>query len=201
MVETDASKEVVQNSAPRGFLTPRQGILRNYQREIFDKTLRQKMTFFDDPANSTGALVSRLSTEPVNLQELLSMNVGIIVVNVVNVLSSCILAIITGWKLGLVLAFGALPILIFSGYLRIRLDFKLDSETSVRFASSSGIASEAVRAVRTVSSLALEKDVIRRYEDALRGIEKRSLGSIGYIMFWYSLSQSASFLAMALGFW
>lgn len=159
------------------------------------------MSFFDDPANSTGALVSRLSSEPVNLQELLSMNVGIIVIIIINILSSCILAIVTGWKLGLVLTFGALPVLVLGGYLRIRLDFKLDDETAVRFASSSGIASEAVRAIRTVSSLALENDVIRRYEEALRGIEKRSLGSIGYIMFWYALSQSASFLAMALGFW
>ena len=159
------------------------------------------MPFFDDPANSTGALVSRLSSEPANLQELLSMNVGLILINIVNLLSSCILAIITGWKLGLVLAFGALPPLVFSGYLRIRLEFKMDDETAARFAASSGIASEATRAIRTVSALALEGDVIRRYEDALGGIERRSLGSIGYIMFWYSLSQSISFLGMALGFW
>lgn len=159
------------------------------------------MSFFDDPANSTGALVSRLSNEPVNLQELLSINVGVMVINLINIIASCILAIVTGWKLGLVLTFGALPVLVFSGYLKIRLSFKLDDKTAVRFASSSGIASEAVRAIRTVSSLALENDVIRRYEDALRGIEKRSLASIGYIMFWYALSQSVSFLAMALGFW
>ena len=175
--------------------------MRYYRREIFNLTLKQKMTFFDDPANSTGALVSRLSSEPVNLQDLLSMNVGLIFINIITVTSSCILAIVTGWKLGLALTFGALPVLIFSGYLRIRLEFKLDDETSTRFSASSGIASEAVRAIRTVSSLALEKDVIRRYEDALRGIEKRSLGKIGFIMFWYALSQSVSFLGMALGFW
>ena len=46
------------------------------------------MPFFDDPANSTGALVSRLSSEPANLQELLSMNVGLILINIVNLLSS-----------------------------------------------------------------------------------------------------------------
>ena len=172
-----------------------------YRREIFDLTLRQRMTFFDDPANSTGALVSRLSTDPANLQDLLSMNVGLIIINIVNIFASSILAIVTGWKLGLVLVFGALPVLAFSGYLRIRLESKLESETSTRFASSSGIASEATRAIKTVSSLALEKDVISRYESALKGIEKRSLGSIGYIMFWYALSQSVSFLCTGLGFW
>jgi ATP-binding cassette subfamily B (MDR/TAP) protein 1 len=178
-----------------------QGIVRSYRREIFDLTIRQKMTFFDDPSHSTGALVSRLSSEPTNLQELLSMNIGLIFVNIISLISSCILAIVTGWKLGLVLVFGALPVIIFSGYLRIRLEFRLDSDTSTRFASSSGIASEATAAIRTVSSLALESDVIRRYEEALSGIEKRSLGSIGYIMFWYALSQSIAFLGMALGFW
>jgi len=178
-----------------------QRLIHYYKREMFDTTLRQSMPFFDDPRNTTGSLVSRLSSEPSNLQELLSANLGLILVNVVNLGSCCVLALVVGWKLGLVLVFGALPFLVLSGYVRIRLDFKLDSQTSERFAWSSGLASEAVRAIRTVSSLTLEKIVIREYENALRGIEKKSLGSIGFIMFFYSLSQSISFLAMALGFW
>jgi ATP-binding cassette subfamily B (MDR/TAP) protein 1 len=159
------------------------------------------MTFFDSPKNTTGSLVSRLSTEPTNLNELLSMNIGLLLINVVNLVSSCILALAFGWKLGLVLVFGALPPLVFSGYLRIRLEFKLDDSTAGRFAESSGLAAEAVMAIRTVSSLVMEEDVIRRYQERLKGIEKRSLGSLGWIMFWYSLSQSVSFLAMGLGFW
>ncbi|KAF7560030.1 hypothetical protein G7046_g4121 [Stylonectria norvegica] len=178
-----------------------QYVMRIYRAEIFDNTLRQDMTFFDNPDNGTGALVSRLAAEPTNLQELLSMNIALMMINVVTLLSSCILAIAYGWKLGLVLSFGALPVLVGAGYLRIRLEFKLDEDTAGRFAKSSSLASEAVLGIRTVSSLALENAIIERYHASLQGLANDAIGSLGWKMAFYSLSQSLSFLAMALGFW
>ncbi|PHH90831.1 hypothetical protein CDD83_2543 [Cordyceps sp. RAO-2017] len=178
-----------------------QSVMKFYRREIFNNTLRQDMIFFDHGDNSTGALVSRLAAEPTSLQELLSVNVALIVINVVNLLASSVLAIAYGWKLGLVLSFGALPVLVGAGYLRIRLEFKFENDTAARFARSSGVAAEAVMGIRTISSLALERAVIERYEEQLRGIAARAMGSLGWKMLFYALSQSVSFLAMALGFW
>lgn len=175
--------------------------MRVYRAELFDNTLRQDMTFFDKPENSTGALVSRLSTEPTALQELLSMNLALILITIVNIVSSAVLAIAYGWKLGLVLSLGGLPLLVGFGYIRIRLEFKFDEETAERFAKSSGLASEAVLAIRTVSSLALERAVIERYHDSLQGLATQAISSLGWKMLPYSLSQSMSFLVMALGFW
>lgn len=172
-----------------------------YRGELFDNTLRQDMTFFDDPNRGTGALVSRLAAEPTNLQELLSINVALILINCVTVISSAVLAIAYGWKLGLVLTLGALPVLVGSGYVRIRLEYKFDDDTADRFAKSSSLASEAVLGIRTVSSLALERAIIERYSGALEGLAQEAIGSLGWKMLFYAFSQSASFLAMALGFW
>ncbi|EFY88035.1 ATP-binding cassette sub-family B member 5 [Metarhizium acridum CQMa 102] len=88
-----------------------------------------------------------------------------------------------------------------SGYLRIRLESKFEQDTVERFATSSAIAAEAVMAIRTVSSLALEWTIIQRYQKGLEGIARHSIGSLGYKMLFYSLSQSVSMLAMGLGFW
>ncbi|KAF4982685.1 hypothetical protein FZEAL_1747 [Fusarium zealandicum] len=178
-----------------------QYVMAVYRAELFDNTLRQDMTFFDDPDRGTGALVSRLAAEPTNLQELLSINVALILINIVCVLSSAVLAIVYGWKLGLVLTLGALPVLVGSGYVRIRLEYKFDDDTADRFAKSSSLASEAVLGIRTVSSLALERAIIERYSGALEGLAKEAISGLGWKMVFYSLSQSVSFLAMALGFW
>ncbi|KAF4441558.1 hypothetical protein F53441_12007 [Fusarium austroafricanum] len=178
-----------------------QHIMKVYRGELFDNTLRQDMVFFDDPSRGTGALVSRLAAEPTSLQELLSMNLSLIMINIVTVLSSSILAIAYGWKLGLVLTLAALPVLVGSGYVRIRLEYKFDDDTAGRFAKSSSLASEAVLGIRTVSSLALERAVIQRYSSALEGLAKEAIAGLGWKMLFYSFSQSASFLAMALGFW
>lgn len=66
------------------------------------------MAFFDDQANASGALASNLSIYPTNLLELMGFNLMLIFINVVNVVSSSILAIAVGWKLGLVVVFGGL---------------------------------------------------------------------------------------------
>ncbi|CAK7202975.1 hypothetical protein SEUCBS139899_005702 [Sporothrix eucalyptigena] len=181
--------------------TVSQAIANNYRAVVFRSVLRQPMDFFNDPDNTTGALVARLAAEPTALQELLSSNVALIVTIATNLVASCILALATGWKLGLVLVFGALPPLVGAGYVRIRLELQLDDATSVRFAHSAGIASEAVRAIRTVASLTLERTLLARYEEALESIARMSIRSLVVTMLWYALSQSLSFLAMALGFW
>ncbi|OAG00999.1 P-loop containing nucleoside triphosphate hydrolase protein [Paraphaeosphaeria sporulosa] len=178
-----------------------QHVSRGYRLEIFNLILKQDMNFFDREENATGALVSNLSTYPTSLLELLGFNVMLIFINVISVLSSCILALVVGWKLGCAVAFGALPLVVFSGYLRIRLEFKLEEQTGKRFASSAALASEAVSAIRTVSSLALERHIIARYAERLQGVARHSMKSLFWTMFWYSFTQSVSFLAMALGFW
>lgn len=68
--------------------------------------LKQDMAFFDHAENASGALASNLSTYPTNLLELMGFNLMLIGVNIVNVVSSCILALVVGWKLGLVVVFG-----------------------------------------------------------------------------------------------
>lgn len=178
-----------------------QHTIKYYRLEVFNNILRQDMSFFDRQGTTTGALVSHLDKEPASLMELLSYNIALILIIVINLLSSCVLALAYGWKLGLVLIFGALPPLVFSGYLRIRLELKLESDTSARFAHSSGIACEAVRAIRTVSSLALEREVMRKYKTGLGSIARTAVKSLGWTMFWYALTQSISFLCMAVGFW
>lgn len=163
--------------------------------------VKQDRAFFDKPEHGTGALVSTLSTKPQSLQELLSFNITLILVGMINLVSSCILALIVGWKLGLVISFGALPAIILSGYLRIRIEFKSDELVEKRFSASTSLAAEAVAAIRTVASLTLERDFLRQYSSALAEIDKKSYRTFTWTMFWYSLSLSVSFLGMALGFW
>jgi ATP-binding cassette subfamily B (MDR/TAP) protein 1 len=178
-----------------------QSASRKYRLELFNNTLKQDMEFFDKDDNGTGAIASRLSSYPNNLLELLGFNLMLIFINVVNVVSSSTLAIIYGWKLGLVVVFGALPPLLFSGYLRIRLEVRLEEATSKRFSNSASLAAEAVSAIRTVASLTLEKHILENYEACLHNVATESVASLFSTMFWYSLTQSISFLAMALGFW
>lgn len=168
-----------------------QTISHRYRLELFERIIEMDMEFFDHPENSSGALTSKLSTVPTSIQELMSFNV---------VSSSC-LALGYGWKLGLVMIFGGLPPLIGSGYIRIRLETKLDDDNAARFAESAGLANEAVGAIRTVASLTLESDFLEEYTQMVGGVALRSIKVLTFTMIPYSLSQSIEYLVMALGFW
>lgn len=159
------------------------------------------MEFFDQASHASGSLTSKLSNCATNIQELMGLNIGLILINVVNVTSSSIFGIIVGWKLGLVCVFGALPPLLFCGYLRIRLETALDDATSKRFASSAAVAAEAISAIRTVASLTLERTILSIYQERLANVAAKATKALVWTMFWYALTQSISFLAMALGFW
>ena len=178
-----------------------QTVTRRYRHEMFQRVMAQDMDFFDRPENTSGALTSKLSSLPTALQELVSANILLILIVLVNIVSSSILAIVYGWKLGLVVVFGGLPPLLAAGYARIRLDQKLESQTGERFAESAGLATEAVTSIRTVAALTLETQILDEYTENLNGILKRSVGALAWTMFWFALSQSLEFLIMALGFW
>ncbi|KFY26995.1 hypothetical protein V493_03749 [Pseudogymnoascus sp. VKM F-4281 (FW-2241)] len=160
-----------------------QDITHRYRYEMFTMLLSLDMDFFDRPHNTSGALTSKLSAMPTQLMELMSMNVFLILIIVVNIVSSSILALAYGWKLSLVVLFGGLVPLVLAGYIRIRLETALDTENGDRFAESAGLASEAVLSIRTVSSLTLEADVLNEFSEMLNKIV------------------SLDFLVMALGFW
>ncbi|KAL5330302.1 hypothetical protein ACEPPN_003828 [Leptodophora sp. 'Broadleaf-Isolate-01'] len=178
-----------------------QAVTYRYRKEMFTDMLKQDMEFFNLPGNTSGALTSKLSSLPTQLQDLLSANILLIFIVFVNVVSSSILAIAYGWKLGLVMVFAGLPPLLVSGYIRIRLETALEKKNSDRFAESASLASEAVLAIKTVSSLTLESTILNRYNEMLSSIVQVSIKSLMWTIGWYAISQSLEFLVMALGFW
>lgn len=171
------------------------------RREMIERVLSFDQEFFDRPENSSGAVTSKLSSVPSALQELMSQNLGLMLQVSVNIVSSSILGIAYGWKLGITIVFGGLTFIVVAGYVRIRLDQKLETKTEELFASSAGLATEAVTSIRTVSSLTLESAILQEYSETVDSIVARVVRSLVLTLVSYSLSQSIDFLVMALGFW
>lgn len=173
----------------------------NYRRELFDSVLRQDMQFFDRPENTAGAVTSRLTSNPQAITELMGFNIALILIAAVNVIASSSLAIAYSWKLGLVVVFAGLPPLVLSGITRMSLDLKMQNDNSKRYAASASLAGEAVTAIRTVSSLALEEQVLSSFEEKLADVVRKTIKQVLHIMIWFSLTQCVEFLFLALGFW
>jgi len=171
------------------------------RRQSFNNILRQDLQFFDRPENTTGALVSRIDSYPQSVFELMGVNVGLILIAIFNVAACSILGIAYSWKLGLAVVFGGLPPMLAAGWLKIRLDMKLDSNISKRNSGSASIASEAITAIRTVSSLAIEGHVLDRYTTELNHAVNGSVKPLAGVMICFAFTQAIEYWFMALGFW
>lgn len=178
-----------------------QSLNHKYRREIVSSMLKQDLQFFDRPENTTGALTSRADSYPQAIHELMGFSVALILIATLGVVSCSALALAYGWRLGVVIVFAGLPPLLLAGYVRIRMEAAMDKKISKKFSKSASIASEAVNAIRTVSSLAIETDVLERYTKELDDAVQASTKPLLLSMLPFAFTQSVEYCFMALGFW
>lgn len=172
-----------------------------YRKQLISDMLKQDLRFFDRPENTTGALTSRVDSYPQAVFELMGFNIALIIIAVAAVLACSALAFAYAWKLGCVIVLAGLPPMLASGYARIRMESAMDHKISKRFSSSASIASEAVTAIRTVSSLAIESSVLERYTQELDHAITGSTKPLLLIMLPFAFTQSVEYSFLALGFW
>ncbi|RSL85445.1 hypothetical protein CEP51_003318 [Fusarium floridanum] len=178
-----------------------QQLSHKYRKQTLDDMLRQDLQFFDREENTTGALVSRVDSNPQSILELMGYNVALILVCALNVTACSILAIAHSWKLGLVVVCAGLPPLVGAGYLKIRWDAKISHDISERDGASASIASEAIAAIRTVSSLAIEEVVLKKYSAELDHAVADCRRPLFTMMICFAFTQAIEYWFMALGFW
>ncbi|KAL1607999.1 ABC-type transporter tr06 [Paraconiothyrium brasiliense] len=176
-------------------------ITRYYRQEYLTNMLRQRIPFFDREGHSAGTLTSRVSGDSEQLQQLMSTEMSMAAIAVVNLVGSTIIAFVYGWKLSLVALFAALPPILAAGYLRLSLEQKFEKTNAAVFEESSQFGTEAVGAFRTVLSLIMEDMIANRYETLLRYHVKKAFSDarLGTIVF--AASDSVELACMALAFW
>ena len=168
---------------------------------MFSVYLQQDLSFFDRPENTIGALTSRVDSTAQSLFELMGFNISMVLLSIFNIIACSALSIAVSWKLGLVGVFAGIPPMVMGGYVRFKVETKLDADIDAKLLKSVSVASESVNAIRTVSSLAIEDDVLRRYTNELDEAIEESKIPLVTMMAFFAFTQSVEFFVLALGFW
>ncbi|KAJ4986221.1 multidrug/pheromone exporter [Stagonosporopsis vannaccii] len=163
--------------------------------------LRQDLSFFDRPENAVGAMTARLNSNPQAILELMGINISFSIISIISVVACCIMSLVVAWKVGVIGIFVGLPPLLLSGWLRIKLETRLNTITNRSFSRSASLASETVLAIRTVSSLAIEEDILQRYTKELDTAIRGCTPQLFHVMIWFSFTQAIEQFVLALGFW
>lgn len=165
-----------------------------YRAQYLKAILSQDVSFFELPGNTSGALTALLSTDGDDMEAMFGFSIALLMVFLLDVVACGILAISVGWKLGLVGVFGCFPVLFLAGYFRMRLDSSAQDRCASNFLESARFGTEAIEAIRTISSLNMEDVVIERYSNRLRAAVATSIKKMMVNMILFSLSDSADFL-------
>jgi ATP-binding cassette subfamily B (MDR/TAP) protein 1 len=166
----------------------------------FRTMLRQDIAYFDDEANTAGALTSFLSTQTTHVAGLSGVTLGTILTVLTTLIAAIVLSLAIAWKLALV-CISTIPVLLGCGFFRFWMLARFQQRAKKGYESSASYACEATSAIRTVASLTREEDVLVHYTDALNSQAKSSLRSVLKSSLLYAAAQSLMFLCIALGFW
>ncbi|KAH7010961.1 ABC transporter [Macrophomina phaseolina] len=172
-----------------------------FKRQYLADMLHQKLAFFDEDVNSHGTLSSRIAGDAKLLEELFGLNAATLLSGVFTVVGCVIIALVFGWKLGLVAIFITMPVMLASGFYKYRHEIKFDQMNSAVFAESSQFATEAIGAMRTVSALTMESAISDRYQKLLDGHVHAALHKAKWTSVLFGFADSATLGCQALVFW
>ncbi|XP_059178859.1 ATP-dependent translocase ABCB1-like [Physella acuta] len=133
---------------------------------FFRSSLRQKMSWFDDPRNATGVLTTRLATEASRVQEILISTMGLTINSVSVIVIALGFAFYYSWKMALIiLAFA--PIVVLSGRGQMILTSRITDKTNKALEEAVAHAFQTISNIRTVAALTLEQKFYQMFASRL----------------------------------
>ena len=140
--------------------------------QTYDKILRTKMAFFDDPVNNPGILSTRISIETQNINRLMNSFFGVLFNGIGAFTVGIILSFIYSWQIAL-LALGLSPILVTGQILRgkVMAGFAKNDEA---YNEAGAVVMECTLNMRTVASFCNEEIFTRKYNEKIQKTMKES---------------------------
>jgi ATP-binding cassette, subfamily B (MDR/TAP), member 1 len=175
--------------------------VKSARKDYFSGTINQNIPYFDKEDNASGAIMSRLSSDPKTLGEIMGLTGVFPLTSIWTVVSCITIAFYFGWKLSLVVVLAAMPVLLVCQFVKLRNEWKFEQMNNQVFSESSTFATEAIAAFRTVSSLTMEETILKRYSDMLANQIKSSTQRATYATLLIAFCDSVELAAMALAFW
>ncbi|KAJ3034165.1 Multidrug resistance protein 1 [Rhizophlyctis rosea] len=163
-----------------------------------ESILRQDMEYFDMAQGESPT--ARLQNDIPLIRRGIGENTGVLFSTLGTMITSLVISFWTGWKLTLILL-ALLPLLVFTGFIIVRVDSRMTKRSSDAFVFASSVAEQALSGIRTVCAFSLQRRFVLRYGDSLKNVEqadRKKAHASGLAM---GVFNCVLFLIFAFGFW
>ncbi|CAF2005205.1 unnamed protein product [Rotaria magnacalcarata] len=134
--------------------------------KTFSQLLSQEVAYFDDIENSSSALSTRISSDALNIQNIIGTRLAIVCETMAMFLFVLIFGFWLNWQLAVVVALLIL-ILFITIYTNLRVQAQLSARSSIIQGQARSLAVEFIRNIRTVKQLAIERIALKRFSDLI----------------------------------
>lgn len=175
-------------------------VLLNSRILTFRSLFYQSIPWHETSGRDPNKLLSYLTTDANSLSAISGTLIGVTLSIFVNLGIGIVVWHVIAWKIASVLL-GAVPLLLASGYLRIRTMARFNEQHREAFAQSVGVAKDAIDHIQTVALYSLEKHVQNTYQRSLRAPYEQTLRLIAVGNLWLAFSFGMSSLVYAFAYW
>ncbi|KAF3326657.1 MDR-like ABC transporter [Carex littledalei] len=150
----------------------------------FRSIVRQEVSWFDDPSNSSGKIGARLSMDALNVRRLVGDTLALIIQSLATVICGFVVAMVANWQLALIITV-VIPLVGLQGYAQVKFLKGFSADAKVMYEEASQVASDAVGSIRTVASFCAEKRIIETYNRKCeasmnQGVRTGWVGGLGF---------------------
>ncbi|XP_047154648.1 ABC transporter B family member 9-like isoform X3 [Vigna umbellata] len=140
----------------------------------FERVVHQEISWFDDPANSSGAVGARLSTDASTVKSLVGDTLALIVQNLSTIIAGLVISFTANWILAFIIL-AVSPLVLMQGFLQMKFLKGFTADGKVKYEEASQVANDAVGSIRTIASFCAESKVMDMYRKKCLEPEKQGV--------------------------